>query len=302
VDYQEAVAAFFVASPPGTEQPPIVRDGGPARRLRDALEPVAMHAVWCAGTNHRLADAFGLDFLGAYVWGRASALGEPAPGVVAATFAVFEPSFVAAVYSDARSRASWSDLVAARDEATAASLRGILGDVDVSRVTAALRRGIDAGDGTGRPLFSGLAGRDWPADAYAGLWRACDILREHRGDSHIAACVTAGLDAVEMNLLTEVWLGMPAFSYSATRAWPTAVLEAAAGRLRSRGWLDGARLTPAGRLARDEIEARTDAAQQRVVEAVGDDLDDTVAQLSAWSTALVAAGAFPPDVHKRAAG
>jgi hypothetical protein len=302
VEYREAVAAFFAPSPPGTPQPPIVTHGGPARRLRDAIEPVAMHAVWCARTNQRLADDFGLDFLGGYVWGRASALGEAAAGVVVAAFAVFEPSFLAAVYTDARSRARFDDLVRARDAATAESLRELLGDAEVAAVTSALRRGIEAADPAGKPLFAGLAGRPWPDDPYAQLWRACDILREHRGDSHVATCVAAGLDAVEMNVFTEVWLGMPMFSYSATRAWSPEALTAAADRLRARGLLDGDDLTAAGHQARAEIEERTDAAQQRVVEAIGDDLDDAVARLAAWSATLVEKGAFPPSVHKRAAG
>ena len=59
-----------------------------------------------------------------------------------------------------------------------------------------LRRGIDAADPAGRPLFAGLAGREWPSDEYGQLWRACDILREHRGDSHVAACV-AGVFSVD---------------------------------------------------------------------------------------------------------
>ena len=302
MEYQEAVAVFFAPSPSDVEQPAIVRDGGPARRLRDAIEPIAMHAVWCARTNHRLADDFGLDFLGGYVWGRASALGEPASGAVVAAFAVFEPGFLTAVYTDARSRAGWSELVAARDEATAGSLRELLGDVDPTAATAVLRRGIEAADGAGRPLFAGLAGRPLPDDPYGRLWRVCDILREHRGDSHTAAWVAAGLDPVEMNVLTEVWLGMPMFSYSATRVWPPDALSAAADRLRSRGFLDGDALTPAGARARDGIEAATDAAQQRVIAAIGDDLDDVVERLSSWSATLVEQRAFPPSVHKRAAG
>jgi hypothetical protein len=93
VEYQEAVAVFFAPSPPDTVAPPIVRDGGPARQLRDAIEPIAMHAVWCARTNERLAEAFRAGVPRRVRVGRASALGDAAPGVVAAAFAVFEPSF-----------------------------------------------------------------------------------------------------------------------------------------------------------------------------------------------------------------
>jgi hypothetical protein len=313
VDYQDAVAAFFAPSPPGTPEPAAVAQGGPARRLRDAIEPIAMHAVWCTGTNQRLAEAFGLDFLGAYVWGRASALGDAAPGTVVAAFAVFEPSFLSAVLADARSKVTWADLVAARDEATARSLGQILADAhersassraedDVTRVTAALRRGIDAADRAGRPMFAGLAGQAWPSDQYGQLWRACDVLREHRGDSHVAACLAAGLDSVEMNVLTEVWLGMPPFSYSATRAWSPDALSDAVDRLRARGWFDGEALTTDGQAARAGIETATDAAQQRLINAIGDELDDVIEAASRWSAALVTAGAFPPSIHKRAAG
>lgn len=302
MEYQEAVAVFFAPSPPDTVAPPIVRDGGPARRLRDAIEPIAMHAVWCARTNERLAEAFGLEFLGAYVWGRASALGDAAPGVVAAAFAVFEPSFLTAVLTDARAKASWSDLVAARDAATAESLRELLGGEPVHDVIDVLRRGIDAADPAGRPLFAGLAGREWPSDEYGQLWRACDILREHRGDSHVAACVAAGLDAVEMNILTEVWLGMPLYAYSASRVWSPDALGAATDRLRSRGLLDGDVLTPAGQRFRDGIEAATDQAQSRVVTTIGAELHDAVTRLEALSSKLIDGGAFPPSVHKRAAG
>ena len=302
MQYREARAAFFQPSPPDVVEPHIVRTGGPARRLRDALEPIAMHAVWCARTNEALADGYGLDYLGAYVWGRASAMGEPAPAVVAAAFAVFEPTFIGRTYLAARARVGWSELVGTRDRTTAESLREILGDADPTGVTTALRRAIGAADPAGRPLFAGLAGREWPADPYGQLWRACDTLREHRGDSHVAAFVAAGLTGIEMNILTELWLGLPLFSYSTTRAWPRAALAAAADRLRAGGLLDGDVLSAAGHAARSAIEARTDAAQDGVVEALGGEADDVIAHLADWSGRLVAAGAFPPSVHKRAAG
>ena len=156
------LATFFTPSPADAAEPVIVRHGSPARRLRDAIEPIAMHAVWCARTNHRLADDSGLDFLGGYVRGRASALGEPAPGVVVAAFAVFEPGFLTAVYTDARSRAGWSELVAARDEATAGSLRELLGDVDRPRsrpscggVSRPRRRGSAVVRRSGGPAIAG---------------------------------------------------------------------------------------------------------------------------------------------------
>ena len=86
MDYADVVATFCGPRPAGTPLPGVVRAGGPARRLRDACEPLAMHAVWNRRTNERLA-ALGLDFLTGYVGGRAASLGEPSPPVVAAAFA-----------------------------------------------------------------------------------------------------------------------------------------------------------------------------------------------------------------------
>ncbi len=55
------------------------------------------------------------------------------------------------------------------------------------------------------------------------------MFREHRGDGHLAACVAAGLDQVEMNVLTELWLDYPAGEYSGTRGFPHERVAAAVG-------------------------------------------------------------------------
>ena len=121
MDYADAVATFCSPRPADTPLPEVVRAGGPARRLRDACEPLAMHALWNRRTNERLA-ALGLDFITGYVGGRAASLGEPSPPVVAAAFAWFEPNLLAGWYEAARSAAPRERLLAVRDAATAASL------------------------------------------------------------------------------------------------------------------------------------------------------------------------------------
>ena len=192
MDYADAVAAFFAPRPAGTVLPEVVTGGSPARRLRDACEPVAMHAVWNRLTNERLAE-LGLDFLGAYVGGRAAALGEPVGAVVASSFAWFEPGLVAALYDGARAAIAQPVLLAARDEATVASLSAVLGGGDPTEVADLLAGAAVAADGTGRPIFSGLRDRGRPADPGQRLWWACDLVREHRGDSHVAVAAAAGL-------------------------------------------------------------------------------------------------------------
>ena len=248
------------------------------------------------------AGAPGLDRFAAYVWGRAAPMGEPTSAVVVAAFGVFEPALLAAAYERGRSAVGREALLKARVDATAVSLRRVLGDIDGSPAVTALRRGVEAADGTGRALFSGLRSLSWPDDPAAQLWRACNLLREHRGDSHLAASVSAGLDPVAMNILTELWLGMPLGPYTATRGWSESQIAASAKELEQRGLIASGALTAAGRHFRDDIEERTDAMEEKIVQAIGDDFEALVAQLQGWSNRCIAAKTFTSDVYKRAAG
>ena len=294
------VEAFFRRSEPGVVPAPVA-EGSPARRLRDAIEPIAMHSVWSRRTNERLRP-LGLDFLGAYVWGRAAALGEPAAGVVVSSFAVFEPGMLTATYEQARAACSRDVMLAARAEATIESLHESLGGADVAGVADRLAEAVSAADTTGRPLFAGLARQAWPDEPVGRLWRACELAREHRGDSHVAACIADGLGPIAMNVLTELWVGMPLGSYSATRGWSAEQIEATAAELRAAGLLDGDNLSAAGRARRERLEATTDAMEQSIIDALSPDLDAVTAKLDEWSAACISAGAFPPDALTRAAG
>jgi Helix-turn-helix family len=300
MDYDTVVEAFFRPSSPGVVPAPVLA-AAPARRLRDAVEPLAMHSVWSRRTNEQLAG-LGLDFFGGYVWGRAAGLGEPDPGVVVSSFAVFESAMLTSAYEQARSVCPRDEMLAARAEATIESLHDALVDVDVAPVADALATAVAAADPTGRPLFAGISRQPWPDDPVGRLWRACELAREHRGDSHVAASIARGLDPITMNVLTELWVGMPLGSYSATRGWSPEQIEASAVTLRADGLVEGDELTAAGRRARDELEATTDAMERSIVEALGSDIDALVGQLDEWSARCVAAGSFPPDVFKRAAG
>ena len=300
VDYDNVVAAFFRPSPPGVVPAPVL-DASPARRLRDAIEPLAMHSVWSRATNERL-NAFGLDFLQRYVAPRAALLGDPDPGVVVAAFGVFSPDLLVPTYEAARAACDRDELLAARDESTAASLRAVLGDVDVAPVADRLVAALSGCAAAGRPLFAGGVRLALPDDPFGRLWRACELAREHRGDSHVAACIADGWGPIAMNVLTEVWVGMPLGSYSATRGWRAEQIAETTAALRAAGLLDGDLLSDAGRARRDALEATTDAMEQPIIDALGADAGAVTAQLDEWSNLCVAAGAFPPDAFKRAAG
>jgi hypothetical protein len=305
MDYPAAVEVFFTLTPDHVGTPQVVATATPARRLRDALEPIAMHDVWSAKVNAAMAER-GLDFFPAYVVGRAAPLGEVTGAVVAATFGVFEPATIGGMWDEGCSKLAPKDMIALRARTTAESLRADIGGVapedDVAEVAGVLERAIDAVDSTGRPLFAALRAQPRLSDPYARLWRAADAVREHRGDSHIAASIAAGLDPVRMGVLSEVWVDYPVGEYSGTRAWPQEAYAAAVARLEADGLIADGKITDAGRVFRDAIEGATDTAQDDLVAALGDALDSVVKRVEPWAQQCIAAGSFPPDIRKRAAG
>lgn len=304
MDY-DAVANLFLL-PQDVAPPEPALPQSPARRLRDALEPIATIGWWSRESSVASAD-LGHDFLDGYVWGRAAALGaDVSPAIVVAAFGVFEPTMLAAVYSQGRSISSHDAVLGARAAGAAAGLGAATDGIDahdIERLGDRLLDALASIDGSGRALFAALRDQPIPDSANGRAWRGAELVREHRGDGHIAACVAAGLDAVEMNVLTEVWLDYTVGAYSATRGFSPERIQAAAASLRAKGWLaESQSLTAAGRDARDDIEAATDRSQDALVAALGPDIDDVIRIAHSVGMAILAAHAAPADARKRAAG
>lgn len=305
MDYATVIAAMFDPSSAERAAPSPVDSASPARKLRDAFEPLSMHAVWSPLVHQRMAER-GLDFFGTYVAGRACVLGEPNGRVVASAFAAFEPSMIAGIWDQARQAVPVEGVRRVTIDSTAESLRSVLAEADeeaISSVGERLAAVVDGLDATGRPLFSGVQSLDWPSDPYGRLWQATLALREHRGDAHVAAYIGDGFDPVRMNILTELWLDYPLGEYSSTRAWSQEATALALAALQADELVDSEQqITEPGKQVRYAIETRTDSMEKGVVDALGDDLDATIGQLAAWSQTCIAAGTFPPDPRKRAAG
>ena len=301
VDYATARTVFL--SPPAAPRATPRLPDTPARRLRDAAEPLATISFWSRSVNERFA-ALGLDFLTGYVWGRAAPMGEPCAPVVVAAFGVFEPGLIGSLYEQARGLASREQVLAAREEGSVESLHALLPGADVEEAVEQLRRGTDAvaADLAGRPLFAGLVSLPWPADPLGQLWHAVGLLREYRGDVHQAANVAAGLTGLQMNLMTEHWVGWEPTTYAATRGWSPEAMAAAAAELAERGLVAESGLTEEGRRLRAGIEERTEAALAPVLDAIGPDLPELTRRLDEWSALVTAGGEAPPDPYKRISG
>ena len=177
----------------------------------------------------------------------------------------------------------------------------MLGSSELAEAAALARRAAEGavGDLCGRPLFAAHASLTWPDAPHLVLWHAQTLLREYRGDGHIAALLMAGLDPVEA-LVTHAAAGDVAVDVlRATRAWPDADWAAAGDRLRGRGLLtdaDAPELTRSGHTLRQQIEDQTDAAAVRAYRALGEEGCARLRQLGRpLSQAVIATGLLDVD-------
>lgn len=279
-------------------------DPTPARRLRDAIEPVAMVHVHSEEAREQYA-AIGLERWQGYVLGRAGTLGLPPAELVIATFGAFAPDLLRDTYETAHATASVPDVLAAKAAGATRALHRCLGAPgrEVEEVVAVLRAGIERAEPLGKALFAGHLALAWPADAWGRLWHAANLLRELRGDAHVAALVASSIGPLESNLLTEAHVGIDLREYTRTRSWTEAEMDAAVDDLVDRRILTAeGGLTERGRALRDDVEDATETALDPVIEGIGRHLDLVVERTNAWSRAITEGGAFPDDPLKRAAG
>ncbi len=220
----------------------------------------------------------------AYFTSRGSVMGQVPGEVVAAAFGVFNPEAVVPAVTYGWTLTDAATICQARDDGAIAQLVRILGEAPdgIERVVELLRRAVEPLRPEGKPLYAGLRSLAVPSTPVGEMWRLGDMLREYRGDAHVAAWTTAAVDATEIGLLTELYWGLPMRSYSRTRAWTAEQFDAAHERLRARGWVDDTALTAAGRDAREAIETATDVQMQRSIEALGDDIAELFERLTPW--------------------
>jgi hypothetical protein len=276
------------------------------RRLAAALEPVAgqvyfspeCHAAYASlGFDPSPGSAQGVAFPDgpAYFTSRGSVMGQVSGQVVAAAFAVFNPAAVIPSVERGWTLTDAATICESRTQGAVAQLVRILGPGPdgLATVRALLQRACEGLRPEGKPLYAGLSSLGLPGEPVADMWRLADCLREYRGDAHTASWTSAGFDAVEIGLLTELYWGLPMRSYIRTRAWSDEDLDRATERLEARGYIADGSLTERGRAAREDVEVATDRQCDKIVDAVGEDLDDLLALLGPWGVALRGSGAYP---------
>ena len=143
----------------------------------------------------------------------------------------------------------------------------------------------------GRPLAAANAALSWPDPPHLQLWQAQTVLREHRGDGHVAALLTAGLDPVEALLLFAADQDLDGDWLRTRRGWSEPEWAQARERLVARGLIEPAGpLTPAGRAAREAVERCTDELADHPWAAVGDERANRLVELVAPLVAAIVAG------------
>jgi hypothetical protein len=272
-----------------------------------ALEPVAgqvyfsaeCHTAYAglgfAPSPGTLAGGVQLPDGPAYFTSRGSVMGQVPGEVVAAAFAVFNPAAVVPAVAFGWSKVDASTICDARTRGAVGQLVRILGPqpAGLERATELLTFAAAPLRPEGKPLFAGLLSLGLPGDAVGDMWRLADMLREYRGDAHTAAWTSAGLDAAEVGLLTELYWGLPMRSYVRTRAWTPEQLDDAEARLSDRGFVIGGELTAAGRTLRESIEVTTDVQCGVMLRALGDAFEELIGVLTPWGRAIRDAGGYP---------
>jgi Helix-turn-helix family len=267
-----------------------------ARRFFDRFEPV--HAVTYFAPESRAAfDGLGYrGFWMGYFAGRSAPLGAVPTDVVTALFYNFAPSRVARALPDAWGIAPPEAALRARQDSAVAALRRYgLTDDGVHRAAELTAKAARSAPLDGRPLFAANAALPWPTEPLAELWHAVTLLREHRGDAHVAVLAASGLSGRECNVLHAAAARVPAEIIMRARDYDDNQWSDYQDQLARRGLMDddGA-LTDAGRELKQRIEDTTDALALSALAALDDaEVEELFATLTPIVRVVVDAGDVP---------
>src|SRR3954464_14224267 len=290
-------------------------------RAHRAVEPLHNH-LYFAPEQDEYLTAVGLrPGRMCYFAGRAAPMGAVGPGVVAATFYNFSPSLIARHIPRAWTLATPERVVAARFDAARAPLprppapavagpgaslarllgAEVAGSAEVAELAGLLREACSVLTPEGRPLYAGHADLPWPEEPLLALWHGATLLREHRGDGHIAVLLQAALSGLDALIThTATGRGFTEEAAKATRGWREEEWAAGCASLADRGLLDDAGLTAEGEELRVRVEAATDALAAAPWEHLGAERTARVVELGkGLSRRLVAGGAFGAGIFAR---
>ena len=268
-----------------------------ARRMYELIEPICLVNFFSEEPNQAMAELGLRTYWDGYFAGRAAPLGRVPAEVVDAAFYNFAEGEVARHIPGVWETTTPEAAHAARQRGCVAALRRILGDLvgtpELARAADLLAAAAVVAPTHGRVMYAGLRALPVPEEPVARLWHAATMLREHRGDGHIAALVSERIGGTEAHVLSALDLGIhPPESFGRIHHLPEARLAAGLAGLRARGLVDAdGRVTAAGRATKDRVEALTDALAEAPYDGLEPaQLDELVALLGPIAVRLRATG------------
>ncbi|GAA1297791.1 hypothetical protein GCM10009647_011350 [Streptomyces sanglieri] len=274
------------------------------RRCHNAINPLHSTVYFSPDLGKELGELGIDDPNAAYFAARSAAMGAVGPGTVTAAFYNFNHDLVARHLPAVWSVAAPQAVLDARLRAVDATLRRLLGEEVIASPELAEAAGLALRAAEGctrhaRPLYAAHADLPVPEEPHLAYWHAGTLLREHRGDGHLAALLTAGLDPLEALVShTATGKGMSPRWVLTTRGWHRDDWDAARERLRGRGILDAeGELTEAGAALRAELEEATDRMDAAPYEHLGAQGVERLTELArGFLFTAASAGAFPADL------
>ncbi|MGW4197706.1 SCO6745 family protein [Streptomyces sp. NPDC005004] len=269
-----------------------------ARRMFELLEPICLVTFLADECNEELAALGHRTYWDGYFASRAAPLGRVPAQVVHAAFYSFAEGEAARHIPSSWETISPEASVAARERGSAASLRRILGDElaespGLVRAADLTTKAATSAPTEGRVMYAGMRTLEVPSDPVARLWHSATMLREHRGDGHVAALVGAGIGGTEAHVLCALEQGIhPPESFGRIHHLPKERLAAVMEGMRERGLIDfDGHFTDAGRALKHRIETLTDELAIPPYDALSSaELDELFTNLEPITAALVATG------------
>jgi hypothetical protein len=261
----------------------------------ELVEPIGVIPYSADEPNEAMFALGFSDYWDTYFAGRAAPLGLVPAEVVDALFYNFAPGEVARHIPKVWRTTTPEAAIAARQAGCAKALRRVLGDhVEAPQFARAAELLLTAATSAaleGRPMYAALRALPIPDDVVTRLFHAASLLREHRGDGHIAALMVEGVGGLEAHVLSALDMGMPAERFGRIHHLPAAQLSSLIEGVRDRGLIgaDGW-LSESGRAVKRRVEELTDDLAAQPYESLRpDELDDLVAALEPLAALLRAA-------------
>ncbi|MFG2951644.1 SCO6745 family protein [Streptomyces adustus] len=271
-----------------------------ARELWRLLEPI--HAVVYFAPEP-LEEFRSIGYRGywmGYFAGRAAPLGQAGADVVHALFYNFTHERVSRALPAAWNFAPPDKALHARLRGSVSALRRALGPTadgaEVARAAELAMRAARSAPLEGRVLFAANRSLPVPEEPLARLWQAATLLREHRGDGHVAALAAAGIGGRESHVLQATARGIPPEVYTVARDFDETEWTSIRDTLTGRGLIEDGRLSRHGHQLTAEVEARTDRLAATAYDALdAEETDELLRLLRPLTRAVLREGDIPLD-------